>query len=133
VPACPDERTLDAALELARRKVSAGAEYVIVDPVFDVDHGLARLKRAAELGVPVIATVLLLKSAGMARYISIHEPGAMVSEALISRIRKAQDREEECLRIAAELLVSFKTAAGVKLQALGWEHRIPVVLDLAGF
>lgn len=133
LPACADEKAFDAALEQARRKVAAGAEYIVAAPAFDLEHGLARLKLAARLGVPVIPTVLLLKSVGMARYISANEPGAMVSESLIARIRKAQGREEECLRIAAEMVAGFKAAAaGVKLQALGWEHRLPAVLDLAG-
>jgi 5,10-methylenetetrahydrofolate reductase len=133
LPACADETAFDAALEQARQKVAAGAEYVVTAPVFDLDHGVSCVNRAKGLGVPVIPTVLLLKSVGMARYISVNEPGAKMSEALIARIRKAHDREEECLRIAAEILSGFKGAAqGVKLQALGWEHRLPAVLDLAG-
>jgi 5,10-methylenetetrahydrofolate reductase len=133
LPACADEKAFAAALDQARRKIAAGAEYIIAAPVFDLEYGLACLERAAVLGVPVIPTVLLLKSVGMARYIAVNEPGAKLSEALIARIRKAQDREEECLRVAAQMAAGFKTAArGVKLQALGWEHRLPAVLDLAG-
>ena len=133
LPACADEKAFDAALEQTRKKVAAGAEYVITAPIFDLDHAVSCLNRAKDLGVPVIPTVLLLKSVGMARYIAVNESGAKISEALIARIRKAHDREEECLRIAAESLSSFKgTARGVKLQALGWEHRLPAVLDLAG-
>jgi 5,10-methylenetetrahydrofolate reductase len=133
LPAPAEESAFDAALELARWKIDAGAEYLLAAPMFDARRAAARLEKAQRLGVPVIPTVLLLKSVGMARYIAVNEPGAMLSEALIARIRKAPDREEECLRIAAELVASFKgTAAGVKLQALGWEHRLPAVLDLAG-
>ena len=70
---------------------------------------------------------------GMARYMAVNEPGAKISEAMIARIRKAHDREEECLRISAEIVSGLKEAApAVKLQALGWEHRLPAVLDLAG-
>ncbi len=133
LPACADEKAFDTALEQARHKVAAGAEYVVTAPMFDLDHALACVTRAQGLGVPVVPTVLLLKSVGMARYISVNDPGAKVSESLIARIRKAHDREEECLRIAAEILAGFKGAVrGVKLQALGWEHRLPAVLDLAG-
>lgn len=133
LPAPAEESAFDAALEVARRMIGAGAEYLLAAPMFDAGHAAARLEKARRLGVPVIPTVLLLKSVGMARYISVNEPGAKLSESLIARIRKAPDREEECLRIAAELIAAFKaSAAGVKLQALGWEHRLPAVLDLAG-
>jgi len=52
---------------------------------------------------------------------------------LISRIRKAKDRESECVHIAAEMIQSLKSVAqGVKISALGWEDRLPAILDCAG-
>ncbi|MBI5581699.1 MAG: methylenetetrahydrofolate reductase [Deltaproteobacteria bacterium] len=133
LPACADEKAFEAAIEQVRRKIAAGAEYVVTAPIFNFEHSISCLKRAMSLGVPVIPTVLLLKSVGMARYIAVNEPGSMLSEALIARIRKAPDREEECLRIAAEIVAGLKgVAQGIKIQALGWEHRLPAVLDLAG-
>jgi 5,10-methylenetetrahydrofolate reductase len=101
--------------------------------MFDVPRAVSRVKKAGELGVPVIPTVLLLKSVGMARYIAVNEPGANMPDATIARIRKASDREDECLRIAAEMVAAFREVApGVKIQALGWEHRLSAVLDRAG-
>lgn len=133
LPACADRNQFDAALEQVRPKVAAGADYVVMAPVFDLEQALWQLDRAKKLGVPVVPTVLLLKSVGMARYMAVNEPGAKISEAMIARIRKAHDREEECLRISAEIVSGLKGAApAVKLQALGWEHRLPAVLDLAG-
>lgn len=133
LPACADEKAFETALGQVRQKVAAGAGYVVMAPMFDPAQAVSRANRAKELGVPVIATVLLLKSVGMARYMAVNEPGAAISEAMIARIRKAHDREEECLRLAAEILSGLKdVVAGVKLQALGWEHRLPAVLDLAG-
>lgn len=133
LPTCADEKAFAAALGQARKKVAAGAGYVVMAPMFDLEQALSHVDRIKELGVPVIPTVLILKSVGMARYIAVNEPGATISEAMIARIRKAHDREEECLRMAAEILSGFKGAAGgVKLQALGWEHRLPAVLNAAG-
>ena len=48
-------------------------------------------------------------------------------------IRKASDREQESLRIAGETAAALREiAAGVKIQTLGWEHRLPEILDYAG-
>jgi methylenetetrahydrofolate reductase (NADPH) len=132
LPPCEDD-TFDAALEQTRVKVEAGAQFVVLPPVFDLEQAISRLKKIRVLGVPVVPTVLLLKSVGMARYIAVNEPAAKMSDALIARIRKAPDREGECLKIAAEAVAALrKVAQGVKVQALGWEHRLPAVLDEAG-
>jgi methylenetetrahydrofolate reductase (NADPH) len=92
----------------------------------------ASLPEIKGLGIPVIATVFLLKSVGIARYMSINEPGAFISEELIRRIRKSSDREQECLRIAGETAAALKgMVQGVKIETLGWEHRLPEILDYA--
>ncbi len=91
------------------------------------------MDRAKGLGVPIIATVFLLKSVGSARYIANTEPAAGLSEELIRRIRKASDRENECVRVAGETAAALKELAqGVRIVTLGWEHRLPAILDYAG-
>jgi methylenetetrahydrofolate reductase (NADPH) len=64
------------------------------------------LEKIAALDVPVIATVFLIKSVGIARYMALNEPGAHISEEMIKRIRKAPDREMECLKIAGETIAA---------------------------
>ena len=52
---------------------------------------------------------------------------------LIKRIRKSPDRENEGIRIAGETVAALKDLAqGVLIQTLGWEHRLPAILDVAG-
>ncbi len=128
-----NEEEMNAELELAHRKVAAGAQFIIAPPVFDVDRFGSFLDSAGKLGVPVIATIFLIKSVGIARYMAINEPGAYISEDLIQRIRKASDREGECLKIAGELIAAFKDkVAGVTIETHGWEHRLASILDHAG-
>jgi 5,10-methylenetetrahydrofolate reductase len=75
----------------------------------------------------------LLKSVGIARYMSLNEPGAHISEEMIKRIRKAPDREMECQRIAGETIAQLKKRVqGVKIETLGWEHKLPTILGFAG-
>jgi 5,10-methylenetetrahydrofolate reductase len=131
---CADEAALDRELEGVRQKVKAGAGFVVTPAVYDLSLFKSFLDRAGGLGVPVIATVNLLKSVGSARYIANTEPASGLSEDLIRRIRKASDREAECLRVAGETVAGLKEVAqGVRLVTLGWEHRLPTILDYAGF
>jgi methylenetetrahydrofolate reductase (NADPH) len=128
-----DDAEKTAELALAGRKIAAGAQFVVIPPVFDVDYAAPFLSEAKKLGVPVIATIFLIKSVGIARYMSLNEPGIHIGEDLIRRIRKAADRETECLKIAGETIRALKDKVdGVKIETLGWEHRLPVILDYAG-
>ncbi len=128
-----DEAALGEELEAARKKVAAGASFVITPPVFDVEQFASLLSKVKELGVPVIPTVFLLKSLAIAQYIANSEPGAHISDELIRRIRKSSDREQEGVRIAGETIAALKaTSQGVLIQTLGWEHKLPAILDVAG-
>jgi len=129
----PDDQTLAAELELAQKKVDAGAQFIITPPVFNMDIFTSFMEKAKGLGVPIIVTVFLLKSVGIARYMATNEPGAHISEQMIKRIRQSPDRETEGIRIAGEMVADLKDVAqGVQIVTLGWEHQLPNILDHAG-
>ncbi len=127
-----DDTELSKELEKAKQMVDAGAEFIVVPPVFDLEYFASAAEKINALGVPVIATVFLIKSVGIARYMSVTEPATRVSEDLIKRIRKSPDREAECLKIAGETAAALKDMVqGVLIVTLGWEHRLPTILDFA--
>jgi methylenetetrahydrofolate reductase (NADPH) len=129
-----DEQALDQELEVTRKKVESGAGFVVTPAVYDLNLFRSFMDRTRGLEVPIIATVFLLKSVGSARYIADTEPASGLSEELIRRIRKASDRENECIRVAGETVAGLKDLAqGVRIVTLGWEHRLPAILDYAGF
>jgi len=127
-----NDKQLTRELELAAKKVEAGASFLITPPVFDADRFAGFMEKARGLGVPIIPTVFLIKSLAIAQYIANSEPGADISDELIRRIRKSADREQEGIKIAGEMVAAMKTMAqGVKIQTLGWEHKLPEILDVA--
>lgn len=128
-----DEASLNEALDVAQKKIAAGARFAITPPVFDLEQFKLFMDKAKDLSVPIIPTVFLLKSLAIAQYIANSEPGANISDDLIRRIRKSSDRELEGIKIAGEMLVGIRELAqGVMLQTLGWEHKLPDILDIAG-
>jgi 5,10-methylenetetrahydrofolate reductase len=128
-----NDAEFEAQLEKAKAKIKAGARYVVCPPVFDVEKFSSRLGRLKELGAPLAPTVFLLKSVGVARYMAVNMPGTGISDDLIKRIRSAPDRVAECLRIAGETVAALKgMVQGVYIQTLGWENRLPAILDHAG-
>jgi methylenetetrahydrofolate reductase (NADPH) len=128
-----DDKALEEQLAIAEKKVQAGAQFLISPPVFDLEVFSQFHEKAKGLGVPILPTVFLLKSVGIARYMATTLPAYHISEGLIQRIRQAKNREMECVRIAGETIANLKGGAqGVQIVTLGWEHELPNILDFAG-
>lgn len=83
--------------------------------------------------VAVFPTVLLLKSAGMARYIDRNIRSISIPADIITSIQKAPDKIRRCVQIAAETIRHLKEmkVPGVLISVLGWEDKLPQILDQA--
>jgi 5,10-methylenetetrahydrofolate reductase len=119
-------------LEEMNKKIEAGASFFITPPLFDMTAIEPFLKRVDRQKAIIVPTVLLLKSLGMARYISRNMEAVYIPDELIERIRKAPDKVGECVQIAVEMVKTLKQEGfnGVLLATLGWEHKLPQILEL---
>lgn len=124
---------LDIELEELRRRMQLGVEFAITTPVFDMRRFSQILKRMDTERLSVIPTVLLLKSAGMARYIDRNISYISIPPETIQAIQKAPDKMRECIRIAAETIRQLKELGvpGVMISTMGWEDKLPQLLDEA--
>lgn len=132
VNAAARDKSPELELEEMNRKIAAGTRFFITPPLFDIADIAPFMKRIDRQKAVIIPTVLLLKSMGMARYIARNMEDVHIPDELIQRIRKAPDKVRECIRIAAEQVTALKREgfAGVLLATLGWEHKLPEILDL---
>lgn len=129
----PGANPLEAQLIKMEKKIQAGASFFQTQAVYDVQAFEQFMKRASPFKVPILAGIILLKSAGMARFMNKNVAGVFVPEPLVQRMAKAQDREKTSIEIAAELIRELKgMCQGIHLMPIGWEKKIPAVLDLAG-
>ncbi len=121
----------EVELEEMMKRAAAGARFFITPPLFDIADIEPFLKRIDRQKVFVVPTVLLLKSLGMARYIAQNMAHIHIPDAVIDRLRQAPDKVRECIRIAAEMVATLKREGfnGVLLSTIGWEHRLPEVLE----
>ena len=134
VKVAPEGPGLDAELKALDEKIAAGVRFFVTNPVFNLEVLQKFLDAAGGRQAYIIPTVLLLKSVGMARYIDKHIEGMNIPEVFIDRIQKSPDRVRECVHLAAELVAALKDrgASGVHLATLGWEDKLPSILDAAG-
>jgi methylenetetrahydrofolate reductase (NADPH) len=124
---------LTIELENLRKKTDLGVEYVVTNPIFDIRRFEQFIKRMEGIKIAVIPTVLLLKSAGMARYIDRNIKGISIPAEMIRDIQKAPDKVMECVRIAAGIITRIRDMgmAGVLISTAGWEDKLPQILDEA--
>jgi homocysteine S-methyltransferase len=116
---CPQD--IEQEIKNLRRKVTAGADFVLTQPVFDPQAAEAFLKRYADqhgpLELPVLVGVLPLYSARHTAFLHNEVPGISISEVTQERIRRAgADAPWEGVRIALELIEQMKPwAQGIYL------------------
>ena len=122
---------LEIELENLSKKMDLGVEYIITNPVFDIRRFQQFIKRVDTSRVAVIPTILLLKSAGMARYIDRNIKGISIPSEIIRDIQKAPDKVKECIRISGEIIRRIKEIgmAGVLISTMGWEDKLPLILN----
>ena len=127
--AVPEGEPFELMFHKFRKKVLAGARFFQTQAIFDTAKLARFMDAAAPLGVPVLAGVLLLKSARMCRFLNANIPGVRVPQTIIERLEKAADPTEEGVAIAGELVRFARTCCqGVHLMTLGQEKRIPEIL-----
>ncbi|MCL6636548.1 MAG: bifunctional homocysteine S-methyltransferase/methylenetetrahydrofolate reductase [Alicyclobacillus sp.] len=102
----PNVLHFDKAIDRLRRKLDAGADYVMTQPLFD-PRMFDRIARAAEeFHAPVFVGIMPLTSARNARFLHNEVPGIRIPEDILERMLQASPEQanEEGLRIAEELL-----------------------------
>jgi methylenetetrahydrofolate reductase (NADPH) len=125
----PESAPFELMFQKYQKKVEAGARFFQTQAVFDPQQ-LERFMAAVHpLGVPVLAGVLLLKSAGAARYLNSNIPGVRVPEAHIARLEAARHPLEEGVAIAREMVACARQLCqGVHVMPLGQESRLAEIL-----
>ena len=116
----------DAAFELQmikmEKKIAAGAKFFQTQAVYDAKDLEKFMKRVKGLKVPILAGIIPLKSAGMAKYMNKNVAGIKVPDALIDEMSGADDKKAKGIEIAARLINEVKgICQGVHIMAIGWE------------
>jgi methylenetetrahydrofolate reductase (NADPH) len=135
----PHMLPLELNLLRLKKKIDAGAQFVLTQPVFDVAAFGAWMEavRAAGLDkrVAVIASVLPLPSAAQAAILRQRRTYGPFDEALVARMAAAADPGKEGVAMAASAASQIKSVAGVRgIHVLcgGHEELAASVMQAAG-
>jgi homocysteine S-methyltransferase len=114
---------LDRELSRFAWKVDAGADFAVTQPVFDPRQLDAFLKRIEQFRIPIVAGIWPLVSLRNAEFLANEVPGVSVPDAVLARMRQAQERGKEAalaegVAIAREMFQGVKAAVqGVQVSA----------------
>lgn len=124
-------KSTEMETEEIMKRAEAGARFFITTPIFDTALLEPYRKRIDRRSTVLIPTVLLLKSLGMARYITKNLPHIHMPEAVVERIAGAPDKVRECVQVAADTVSDLKNQgySGVYLATLGWEQKLPEIIE----
>ena len=117
-----------------KKKVAAGARFFQTQAVYQPDVFAAFMDRVRELNVPVIAGIVILKSAAMARYMNENVAGVRVPDSLIREMENTprEDRKKKAVELTAGLIRQLKPLCqGVHLMPMGWDDLVPDILRQA--
>jgi methylenetetrahydrofolate reductase (NADPH) len=109
-----------------------GTGYFLTTPVFDVAQFEKFLKRVKTFGVPVIAEVMILKTAGMAQFLNRHFKSGLVPDWMIKKLASAPDKQKASIELFAETVKGLKDLCqGIHIITIGGEEKLRLYLDAA--
>jgi 5,10-methylenetetrahydrofolate reductase len=132
-PGADTEAAFELQLIKMEKKIEAGARFFQTQAIYDVTIFANFMKRVVGFGVPILAGVIPLKSAGMAKYMNKNVAGVSVPQEIIDQMASTEDKVRTGIEIAARLIKELKDMCqGIHIMPIGWDKKVPAILDAAG-
>ena len=134
----PFRGTKEESFEKLRGKVTAGADFIQTQAVYDVDafEELMRLVRKEWLHsrVYILAGIIPLRSAKFAKFM-VDKIGAVIPKRILDRMEKAPNPKSEGVSIAVRTIKAMRKIEGVRgvhLMPINWDGVVPELVKEAG-
>ena len=122
----------DLEMKEMEEMTKIGTGYFLTTPVFDVGLFEKFMKQANTFGVPVIAEVMILRTAGVAQFLNRHFQSGLVPDWIIKKLARAPDRQKASIEIFAEIASGLKDICqGIHIITMGAEGKLRHYLDAA--
>lgn len=133
----PEAEPLEPQLIKFEKKVDAGAEFFQTQAIYDLERFAGFMEQARRFPVKILAGIVLLSSARMARFMNENVPGIFVPRELIDEMAAAPKGGalEKGIEIAGRTIAALKKEGlcdGVHIMAINKEEVVPDILAAAG-
>ena len=132
----PEADLIEPQLIKFEKKVAAGAQFFQTQGIFDLASLRRFMQYASQFNIKILAGIIVLASARMAKYMNDNVPGIMVSQTIIDElasVEKGKGRQKG-IEIAARLMKTIKEenlSHGIHIMAVGNESVVPDILEAA--
>jgi methylenetetrahydrofolate reductase (NADPH) len=114
----PQAPPVDYRVDRALKKVRAGARFLQLQVVYELEPLARFMAEAVEKGLAeraaILPSICLVRSPKALRFIDENVPGISVPAGVIERCERAADPEAECFEIACELADAARSLPGVR-------------------
>jgi 5,10-methylenetetrahydrofolate reductase len=133
----PEANPIEPQLIKFEKKIDAGAEFIQTQAVYDLDNFKSFMDYARQFPVKILAGIILLTSAPMARFMNKNVAGVFVPQDLIDEMDGAPKgrKLEKGVEVAGRMIKRIhdeKMCHGVHIMAIGKEELIPDIMSAAG-
>ena len=109
-----------------------GTGYFLTTPIFDLDKFSKFIQKINTFGVPVIAEVMILRTAGMARFLNRHLKPGLVPNRIIEKLDRTPDKRKASIEIFTDIVSGLKDLCqGIHIITIGAEAKLKKYLDAA--
>jgi methylenetetrahydrofolate reductase (NADPH) len=133
----PEAQPLEPQLIKFEKKIEAGAEFFQTQGIYDLNNFAKFMEHARQFPVKILAGIILLSSARMAKFMTANVPGIFVPQSMIDELAAAPKEEmlNKGIEIAGRMIAALKKDSicdGVHIMAIGKEEVVPDILAAAG-
>ena len=132
----PEADFIEPQLIKFDKKVAAGAQFFQTQGIFDLASLRRFMQYASQFNVKILAGIIVMASAGMARYMNKFVPGILVPQDVIDELATAEKGKglQKGIEIAVRFIKTIKEenlCHGVHVMAVGNEGIVPDILEAA--
>lgn len=118
------------------KKVASGAQFFQTQGIFELASFRRFMQYASQFNVKILAGIIVMASAGMARYMNKSVPGIIVPQDVIDELATAEKGQglRKGIEIAVRLIKGIKEenlCDGVHIMAVGNEGIVPEIIEAA--
>ncbi len=133
----PEADPIEPQLIKFEKKIEAGAEFIQTQAVYDLDRFKKFMDYARQFKVKILAGIILLTSAPMARFMNKNIAGVFVPQDLIDEMASAPQGQvlAKGTEIAGRMIKRIheeNMCDGVHIMAIGKEDKVPDIMAAAG-
>jgi methylenetetrahydrofolate reductase (NADPH) len=119
-------------LEEMEDMMNVGTGFFLTTPIFDLDQFARFMKQVEPFKVPVIAEVMILRTAGMGKFLNRHFKSGLVPEWVIQKLMTAPNKNKASLELFAETVNGLKDICqGIHIITLGGVDNLVQYLNAA--